>query len=75
MNQPHASRSASIKLLELNSLIETARSSLLDAVVMANELYEVLVASEAGVTDSPSVLNAEQNHEDNQPGSARDWCP
>jgi hypothetical protein len=58
---PNPSRSPSAKLLEIKALVEVARSSLLDAVVMVNELYEVLAATEVSTTDDRFVRGLESN--------------
>lgn len=56
------------KALEIKALVEVARWSLLDAVVMLNDLYEALAANEASAVDSRGVLDTEPNHEDYVPG-------
>lgn len=53
------------KVLEIKALVETARWSLLDAVVMLNDLYADVIA--VPVEDERPVLAPDENHEDYTP--------
>ena len=55
------------RLLELRSLIQTARWTMLDAVVMLNEIYEQAVAVEQAHTAALGSEEPEPNHEDYTP--------
>ena len=56
------------RLLELRSLIQSARWSLLDAIVLINELYEQAVAIEQAHTPTLGPEDPEPDHEDYVPG-------
>ena len=57
------------RLLELRTLLKTTRWTLLDAVVMVNELYDEAVRIEQAHIPTLGPEDPEPNHEDYQPGS------
>lgn len=56
------------RLLELRALIQNARWTMLDAVVLVNELYGQAVAIEQAHIPSLGLEDPEPDHEDYQPG-------
>jgi len=62
-NSPHPDLSR--RVLEVKALVETARWSLLDAVVMLNDLYAETITVPA--EDERPLLAPEANHEDYAP--------
>lgn len=56
------------RLLELRTLLKTARWTLLDAQVMVNEIYDETVAVEQAHMPALGPEDPEPNHEDYQPG-------
>ena len=57
------------RLLELRSLIQTARWSLLDVVIMIDELYEQAVAIEQVRLPTSDPEASERDHEDDTNGT------
>jgi len=57
------------RILELRARIQNARWTMLDAVVMVNELYNQAVAVEQAHIPTLGPEDPEPNHEDYQPGS------
>jgi hypothetical protein len=56
------------RLLELRALIQNARWTMLDAVVMVNDLYDEAVRIEQAHIPTLGPEDPEPNHEDYQPG-------
>ena len=56
------------RLLELRVLIQNARWTMLDAVVLVNELYDEAVRIEQAHIPNLGPEDPEPNHEDYQPG-------
>ena len=57
------------RLLELRALLKNARWSLLDAVVLVNELYDEAVRIEQAHIPNLGPEDPAPNHEDYMPGS------
>lgn len=57
------------RLLELRALIQNARWTMLDAVVLVNELYGQAVRIEQAHVPTLGPEDSEPNHEDYEPGS------
>jgi UDP-N-acetylmuramyl tripeptide synthase len=60
------------RLLELLSIIQTARWTLLDAVVTINQLYDELVKAEEAAQRERGVFEPEPSHEDYTPGGGQE---
>lgn len=56
------------RLLELRALIQNARWTMLDAMVLINDLYDEVVRIEQAHTPTLGPEDPEPNHEDYRPG-------